>query len=156
MHDIIYLAGSITGCTHQETVSWRDEFTHRMKGTGVKCVSPMRGKSHLKLLDGPIRGSMDDIACCARSIMTRDRFDCTRATLIVANLHQDYMAKDGKPSLGTIIELGWADANRIPIIAIIDEHGPYEHPMLDEAIGFRVGSIHEAAEMAKLILVSES
>lgn len=151
----IYLAGPISGCTHAETLGWREEFVNRVKGSGIQCFSPMRGKDHLALLDGPIRGSMDDIACSSRSIMTRDRFDCLRADIVVANLLKSAMPKDEKPSLGTVMELAWADSNRAPIIAIIDpvEESPYNHPMINEAIGFRVASVHEAAELARLILV---
>ena len=157
MSDRIYLAGPITGCTHDETIGWREEFIHRLKGTGIQCFSPMRGKDHLNLLAKEwLDGEFKDSVACSRAIMTRDRFDCSRATLVVANLLKSYMPKDARPSLGTTMELAWADANRIPIIAIIDkpEDSPYNHPMINEAIGFRVASVVEAVEMVKLILVS--
>jgi nucleoside 2-deoxyribosyltransferase len=149
----IYLAGPITGCSHASTVRWRDQFSDYMKGSGVECLSPMRGKDHLALLDKIEGDYFDSVVSCARAIMTRDRFDCSRASIIVANLLREAMPKDAKPSLGTVMELAWADMRRIPILAIIDKSdSPYEHPMINEAIGFRVQSIREAAELSRVIL----
>lgn len=152
----VYLAGPITGCTHDETVNWRNEFTNRVKGSGIICFSPMRGKDHLNLLGKDwLKPDFKDAVACSKAIMTRDRFDCMGATLVVMNLLREFMPKDARPSLGSVLELGWADACRIPVIGIIDppENSPYNHPMVNEALGFRVTSIEEAAEMAKLILV---
>lgn len=153
MNDRIYLAGPITGCTHSETVGWRTKFSALLMGTGIQCFSPMRGKDHLKLLD-KIEGSYpDNILSRSRAIMTRDHFDSSRATLVVANLLKEYMPASKLPSLGTVMEIGWTFAYRVPLIAIIDEEdSPYDHPMINEAIGFRVTTLEQAAETAKMIL----
>lgn len=152
----VYLAGPITGLNHKDTTTWRDEFTQRVKGTGIVCFSPMRGKDHLNLLDKEwLKPDFKDAVACSKAIMTRDRFDCMGATLVVMNLLREYMPADGKVSCGSLIELGWADACRVPVIGIVDpmEKSAYNHPMVNEAIGFRVSSVQEAAEMAKIILV---
>jgi len=153
MSDRIYLAGPITGLKHADTIGWRQKFTALLAGTAIQCFSPMRGKDHLKLLD-KIEGSYpDNILSRSRAIMTRDHFDCTRATIVVANLLREYMPENGLPSLGTVMEIGWAFMGRVPLIAIIDEKdSPYDHPMINEAIGFRVTTLEQAAETAKMIL----
>jgi nucleoside 2-deoxyribosyltransferase len=153
MSDRIYLAGPITGCTHAETIGWRQKFAALLAGTSIQCFSPMRGKDHLKLLD-KIEGSYpDNILSRSRAIMTRDHFDCSRATLVVANLLKEYMPENGAASLGTVMEIGWCFAYRVPLIAIIDEEkSPYDHPMINEAIGFKVTTLEQAAETAKMIL----
>lgn len=151
----IYLAGPITGLLHADTIKWRDKFTAAFEGTNIQCFSPMRGKDHLALLDTAIAGSYpEDILACEKAIMTRDRHDCTKCDLVVMNLLKAYMPPSGKVSVGTIIEIGWADANRVPIIAIMDKEGsPYEHPMVNQAVGFRCETIEQAVETAKIILV---
>jgi len=148
----IYLAGPITGLHHSDTVNWRKQFMSLM-GADVECFSPMRGKDHLARLDKIEHSYPNDILANQRSIMTRDRYDCTRCSLIVMNLLKEAMPLDLKPSLGTVMELGWADLARIPVIAMIDKEGsPYDHPMVNEAIGFRVETIEQASRTAKIIL----
>jgi nucleoside 2-deoxyribosyltransferase len=148
----IYLAGPITGLHFNSTVNWRREFANMMDGLDVECFSPMRGKDHLHLLDTIEHSYPDDILACQRAIMTRDRHDCTKATIIVMNLLREATASN-KPSLGTVMELGWADLSRIPVVAIMDkENSPYDHPMILEAIGFRVETLEQAVQTAKIIL----
>jgi len=151
----IYLAGPITGLNHAGSVNWRKKFTDLMSGTGVECFSPMRGKDYLAreaVIEGSYPGS---ILSCQRAIMTRDRFDCTRCLLIVMNLLRDVAAAGQRPSLGTVMELAWADLSRIPVIAIIEKDvtaSPYNHPMILEALGFQVETIEQAVNTAKIIL----
>lgn len=153
MNDRIYLAGPITGLKHADTVGWRQKFTALMAGTNVQCFSPMRGKDHLKILDKIEGAYPDNILSRSRAIMTRDHFDCKRATLVVANLLREYMPENGMPSLGTAMEMAWCFGYRVPLIAILDEeNSPYDHPMINEAIGFRVTTLEQAAETAKMIL----
>ena len=151
----IYLAGPITGLNHAGSVNWRKQFTELMNGLGVECFSPMRGKDYLSR-EAVIEGSYpQSILSCQRAIMTRDRFDCTRCSLIVMNLLRDAAAAGQKPSLGTVMELAWADLSRIPVIAIIEKDvtgSPYNHPMILEALGFQVETIEQAVNTAKIVL----
>jgi hypothetical protein len=159
MSKSIYLAGPITGLNHANSVNWRRQFIDLMNGPGcspasvIECFSPMRGKDHLARHNIIEHSYPGDILSCQRAIMTRDRFDCTRCTLIVMNVLKASMADGCKPSLGTVMELAWADLARIPVIAIMDKEGsPYNHPMILEAIGFQVETIEQAVETAKFIL----
>jgi nucleoside 2-deoxyribosyltransferase len=151
----IYLAGPITGLNHAGSVNWRKQFAELMSGLGVECFSPMRGKDYLEsetVIQGSYPGS---ILSNQRAIMTRDRYDCTRCSLIVANLLRDVAAAGQKPSLGTVMELGWADLSRIPVIGIIEKDvtsSPYNHPMVLDTLGFHVETVEQAVHTAKIIL----
>ena len=153
MPDRVYLAGPITGLKYDSTVGWRQRLTALLAGTTIQCFSPMRGKDHLNLVGVIEHDYPGDILACQRAIMTRDHFDCERASVIVANLLKEFMPEDQKPSLGTVMEIAWGFAYRVPVIAIMDKEGsPYEHPMIKEAVGFRVETLEQAAETLKIIL----
>ena len=73
----------------------------------------------------------------AVSNATRDRFDATRCDLLFVNL---LGAKE--TSIGTVMEIAWADLLRKPIVLAIEPEGNiHDHGMIKEAIGFRVPSL---------------
>lgn len=108
----------------------------------------MRGKEYLIAVE-EIQGAYNDkVMSCSRGIITRDRFDATRCDVLLVNL---LGAK--KVSIGTVMEIAWADAHRIPIIVVIEPEGnPHEHPMIDEVTGFRATSLTEALAVAIKVL----
>lgn len=156
----IYLAGPITGCTYEGCTTWREAFKEMLAKTmvgpdwrpeEVRCLSPMRAKDYLDQV-GVINLDYPSVdfgpLSCSRGIMTRDFFDCTRADLVFFNLL-------GAPvvSIGTVMELAWCYQARIPtIVAMEKENNLHEHPMVWEAIGFRVESLQQAADTAVAVL----
>lgn len=147
----VYLAGPITGCTYDECVGWRKDFS-RLMPPSIECYSPMRGKHPLKE-KGVIEGSYpDNLFTNEVGIMKRDFWDCTRAAVILVNL------KDTpKVSIGTVMELAWAYQAGIPVVAVLAEdddiHGT--HPMIRQAIAFRVTDLQQAADAVHTLLALE-
>ncbi len=143
----IYLAGPITGCNFEECTDWREEFKTLMPES-VQCLSPMRGKEFLKMR-GEIHGSYPELGPLAssRGIMTRDFFDCTRSDLVLVNFYDATIV-----SVGTCMEVAWAYMNRTPLVCIMEDNNIHEHPMIHEAIGFRVSTLQEAADICQTIL----
>jgi predicted small integral membrane protein len=83
-----------------------------------------------------------------RGIMTRDRFDATRCDVLLVNL-----LGAAKVSIGTVMEIAWADLKRTPIVACIEATGnPHEHCMVNEAVGFRCTSLDEGLHVVRSIL----
>lgn len=143
----IYLAGPISGCSYGECTNWREAFKTLVPAS-VRCLSPMRGKDYLAGED-VIDGSYPEhTLSCSRGIMTRDFFDCTRADLLVVNLS----GCGSRVSIGTVMEIAWAFQRRTPVIVVMEKGNVHEHPMIDEAIGFRVETLEQAATIAKVIL----
>lgn len=144
----VYLAGPITGLTYDGSQGWRDQFT-RSVSAEIECYSPLRGKEYLRKY-GNLEGSYEEFPLStARGITSRDRFDCTGAELVVFNL---LGAKT--VSIGTVIEMGWADGNRIPTIVIMEPKGnPHEHPMVSEITNFRVTTVEDAIKLTEIILL---
>ncbi len=151
----VYLAGPIAGLGYAEATDWRDHAIAELAAAGIKGLSPMRAKEYLSHITGDCGFS----ATCAeyghlsplsgpRGIMTRDRFDATRCDLLLVNL-----LGARKVSIGTVMEIAWADACRAPIVVAMEPEGnPHEHAMVTEAIGFRVETLEAALHVTKAVL----
>ena len=145
---MVYLAGPITGLTHDEArYGWRREFVEMLESMGlnhVSCNSPMRGKEFLKnhgiLSSG--HDYPDHAMATPEGITTRDYNDVRECSAMVAC----YLESGDRPSLGTAAEFGYCHALQKPIIAV----GPADevnirHLMLKRMAGYRVDTLEEAA-----------
>jgi nucleoside 2-deoxyribosyltransferase len=156
VHKTVYLAGPISGCTWGEATDWREEVRNQLLRSGIKAVSPLRAKVYLREC-GPIKDHYtdDDIDVDAftnmstpRGITTRDRFDCLNTNVLFVNL-----LGAERVSIGTCMEIAWADANRIPSVIVMEpEDNLHDHAMINECTGFRVSTIREGIEIVKAIL----
>ena len=151
----VYLAGPISGLNYNGATEWRDHAIAELALAGIKGLSPMRAKDYLKGVERDVGFS----ATCEeyghlsplsgpRGIMTRDRFDATRCDVLLVNL-----LGATKVSVGTIMEIAWADLCRTPIVVAMEPTGnPHEHAMVTEAIGFRCVTLDEALHVVLSIL----
>ncbi len=150
MNSTIYLVGPITGCTFEECTEWREGFTKRLAEHGIRGLNPMREKDDLRGLDGGIIHHTYEgrPLSSQRGITARDYFDCRRVDLIIAN----FLGTE-KVSIGSVMEVAWAHAHRVPVILVMEESGnPHDHAMLRECSPFRVTSLEEALHVAVSIL----
>lgn len=144
----VYLAGPISGLSFDEGQNWREEFSTKIDPR-IECYSPLRGKDYLTA-HGKLEGAYDEFPLSsARGITERDRFDCIGADLVICNVHG---AK--RVSIGTMIELGWADANRIPVVLIMEEGNVHEHPMVQQTTSWRVDNMADALKITEIVLLS--
>lgn len=149
MNRTVYLAGPISGLNYAGAVDWREEAIADLAIAGIKGLSPMRAKHYLRdvtNLDPAGHGEFS-VLSCPRGITTRDRFDTTRCDVVLAN----FLGAQ-KPSLGTVMEIAWADLSRTPIVAVMEPGNVHEHAMICEAIGFRVDTLAEGLALVKAIL----
>lgn len=144
----VYLAGPITGLSYGTSTDWREYAIKDLATAKIRGVSPLRAKDYLKN-ESNIADSYESIALSSsRGITTRDRWDATRCDLVLANL-----VGAEKVSIGTVMELAWADAARKPIILVIEpEKNVHDHAMVREVTGFRVSTLEEGLKIAKAIL----
>lgn len=152
----VYLAGPIAGQSYDGATGWRDFAIADLAAAGIKGLSPMRAKEYLKNVERDVGFS----ATCEeyghlsplsgpRGIMTRDRFDATRCDVLLVNL-----LGATKVSIGTMMELAWADLRRTPSVVCVEGDGsnPHEHAMVWEATGFRVNTLQHGLDIIKGIL----
>jgi nucleoside 2-deoxyribosyltransferase len=148
---LVYLAGPITGLNYAGATDWR-EYAKSALEPHIVGLSPMRGKHYLAQLQN-ISGTGEEYAhfgslSLPRGVMTRDRFDATRCDVLFVNV---LGAKS--VSIGTVMEIAWADLKHIPVVCAIEKSGNvHEHMMINEAIGFRAETIDEALHYIKAIL----
>lgn len=152
----VYLAGPITGQSYDGATDWR-EYTklkfyelctqtyHQIHG-----LSPMRHKSEFLRQETKIEDTYEhDVMSCQRGIYGRDKLDCHRADLVIAN----FLGAD-RVSIGTVMEVAWAAGNGIPVILVMENEGnPHEHAMIREAAYWRVDNLDEAIITTYKILV---
>ncbi len=109
----VYLAGPIKGLAYDGCNDWRVYAKSRLLDLGIAGVSPMRAKEFLSL-EKSVSDDYDNVLACQKGIATRDRFDVASCNVMLA-----YLLGAEKVSIGTMIEFGWADAARKPIITIM-------------------------------------
>lgn len=148
----VYLAGPISGLNYKGATDWRKYAAEGFDFYGIQALSPMRGKEYLSAFDS-ISGTGEEYAHISpmstpRGVMTRDRNDATTCDVLLVNL-----LGAEKVSIGTVMEIAWADANRIPIVCVIEDKGNiHEHMMIQEAIGFRTANLDEAIRLAAAVI----
>lgn len=149
----VYLAGPISGLSYGGCTEWREGVRKDLAEVGIVGLSPMRAKDYLSsqtslAKDCTLYGSLSPLSS-NKGITTRDRFDTQRVDLVLVNL---LGAK--AVSIGTMIELGWADSARRPIVCAMEDGNIHEHGMVKELIGFRVPTLEEAVAVVKAILLA--
>jgi nucleoside 2-deoxyribosyltransferase len=149
----VYLAGAIAGLQFDDATDWRVQAKHLLDLRGVEALDPMRAKNALSS-KGRLSSNFNDYAhngafFTSRGIMTRDYNDVKTCDALLVNLLGLV-----KPSLGTVMELGWAYALQKPAIVVIEREGnPHDnHPMIHEAMRFRVETMEEAIDAVAVVL----
>jgi nucleoside 2-deoxyribosyltransferase len=145
----IYLAGTISGLSHDEArFGWRKEFSLLLP-EHIQCSSPMRAKEFLRDA-GKLYGSYEEHPMAsAAGIVTRDRHDVKNCDAMIAC----FLEGKDQYSLGTAIEFGWADGWHKPIIMIAEEGDPHRvHPMMSDMAGYIVDNLEDAAHLVTHLL----
>lgn len=149
---LVYLAGPITGQSLTGANDWRTEATAYLKDFGITAISPLRGKEYLNSIVGADGTYGMEYAAHPMStqhgITLRDRWDCRRADMVFVNLHP---APD-KVSIGTVLEIAWADAAGKYILVVMEPGSAHDHAMLREAASLVLEDFDEALHLVPVIL----
>lgn len=146
MEKTVYLSGPITGLTYGNCTDWRDYAEGFLSSREIKGISPMRGKDYLAGT-GIITDGQPEVLANAMSqdqaIVTRDRWDTRRCDFMLCNL---LGAKS--VSIGTVVEIGWADAFRVPVVLVMEKTGNiHEHAFVRQLTGYRVETLDEGLHL---------
>lgn len=143
----LYMAGPVKGLAYDTATDWRFWLADKLAGYNVECLDPLRGKDELQGETSIDRVEYDTPMSCPKGIYVRDRFDALRCDLLLVNL-----LDAEKPSLGSVMEIAWADALHKPIILVMEPGNIHEHAMVLGACGFRAQCLEEAAAIAIAVL----
>lgn len=143
---LLYCAGPITGVSYGESTDWREYIANKLPAH-IKAVSPMRGKAYLSS-EKSIQDSYEEHPLsCQKGITTRDRMDVMRCDMILVNF-----LGANKVSIGSVMELAWADARQKPIILVMEKDNIHSHSMIREVSGFIVANLDEAIDIVIAVL----
>ncbi len=143
---LLYLAGPILDCSYNESIDWR-EYVSKKLPKHIKGVSPMRGKEFLSK-EQKLKGSYKEYPVATqKGITCRDRMDVTRCDMILVN----FLGAD-KISVGSVMEIAWADILRKPIVVAMEKENIHSHAMIREVSGFIVSDLDEAIKVAIAVL----
>ena len=143
---LLYCAGPITGVSYSESTDWREYVASKLP-THIKAVSPMRGQKYLAT-EKNIKDSYEKHPLsCQKGITCRDRMDVMRCDTILVNF-----LGASKVSIGSVMEVAWADAWRKPIIIVMEKNNVHSHAMLREVSGFIVSNLDDAIAIATAVL----
>ena len=147
MKKSVYLAGAIKGLTYKNCNDWRKYAKQELTKHGLVGISPMRAKEFLDT-GNLLLENYDHVIASQEGVVARDRMDVKSCDVMLANL----LGLE-KITIGTMVEYGWADAYRKPIITIIEKTGNvHEHYFVRELTAFRVETLEEGLSVAKAIL----
>lgn len=153
MSKIVYLAGPITGLDYAGATDWREYAKDRLAKYGILGVSPMRAKEFLKNLRSMPSGEearhIDTHGLALpHGYVARDRLDVRRSDAILMNLMGAKIV-----SIGTMVELGWADAFHKPIVLAMENVGNiHEHGFVRELTQYHNTDLDTAIETIAAIL----
>lgn len=143
---LLYCAGPITGVSYDESTDWREYVASKLP-PHIKAVSPMRGKKYLANEKNVKDSYEEHPLSCQKGITCCDRMDVMRCDMILVN----FLGAD-KVSIGSVMEVAWADAWRKPIVVVMEKDNVHSHAMLREVSGFIVSSLDEAITIATAVL----
>ena len=151
----VYLAGPITGLTYDEGSDWRVAVKEELADHGIEAFSPLRAKEYLR-----VYGQLDSAGTTKSKylghhplsdppgIVARDRNDCTRKDMVLVNFLGAEIV-----SIGTCIELGWADAARVPIVIVMEEDNIHRHSLVNQLAGYITTDLEDALAIVKAVLL---
>lgn len=143
----VYLAGPIAGLSYGDATDWRAYARERLAALNVAGLSPMRGKTYLareqKIGDSYETHPMST----RRAIITRDRFDVMRCDALLVNLLDAQTV-----SIGTVMEVAWADAFRKPVVLVDVDGSIHDHAFIREIAGYVVPTLDAAISILDSLL----
>ena len=140
----IYLAGPIAGLNEQEATEWRKEVSDALP-YGIVGISPLRCEPLKEGMVYTDDGATDPMWSDARAINAKNWLDTESADLVLAFLPKEM--NERRPSIGTIIEIGWAIGLRKPLIVVSDDEYMMEHPLIQRNASWRLDNLPDAVEV---------
>lgn len=138
----IFLAGPLTGISYNDALEWR-KYVERRLPPDIIAFSALRGKEYVTKESALKDAYPDHLLSTPQGTIARDRFDVSRCDALFVNF-----LKANRVSIGTIMEMAWADARRIPIILAMEDGNVHDHAFVRQVAAFITDDLDEAIRTA--------
>jgi nucleoside 2-deoxyribosyltransferase len=127
-------------------MSWRRYVAAKLP-SGMTAVSALRGREHLAA-ERVIQSHYSDRPLSTEKGLTRrDRMDVRRCDLLFVNL-----LSARSISIGTVVEIAWADAFGKPVVLVMTPGTLHDHGIIRELAAFSVPTLDQGIEVAVDVL----
>jgi hypothetical protein len=138
----LFLAGPLTGISYGDALDWRTYVESKLP-SDVIAFSALRGKEYVAK-EAVLEDSYPEhLLSTPQGTITRDRYDISRCDALFVNF-----LKAERVSIGTVMEMAWADARRIPIILAMVKGNIHDHAFVRQVAAFITGDLDEAIQTA--------
>ena len=144
MKKYIYLAGPIAGLTEEEATTWRND-VDLMLPDNIVGISPLRCEPLRPGMVYTDDGATDKMWSDPRAINAKNWLDTESSDLVLAYLPKQM--NDRRPSIGTIIEIGWTLGLKKPLIVVSDDNQMLDHPLIECNAAWRLKELDDAVEV---------
>ena len=134
----LFLAGPLTGISYGDALDWR-KYVESKLPSDVIAFSALRGKEYVSKEAVLKDAYPEHLLSTPHGTITRDRYDVSRCDALLVNF-----LKADRVSIGTIMEMAWADAWRIPIILAMENGNIHDHAFVRQVAGFIAADLDEA------------
>jgi nucleoside 2-deoxyribosyltransferase len=139
---LVYLAGPMTGMTMEYVRKWREEAQQKLESNGFTVLNPARGLVFLKPEVVVKDAYEDEFSENKHVVFTRDKFDSTRADVLIVNL-----LKTTRVSIGTMMEMAWAHLSGRFLVTVMEREGnPHTHAFVRETSCVICDSVEAAVD----------
>jgi hypothetical protein len=146
---LLFLAGPLTGVSYEKSIAWRSYVASKLPPY-IRAYSALRGKDYLAE-EEVLKDVYEQFPLSSqKGISSRDRMDVTRCDMLFVNF---LGAK--QVSIGTVMEIAWADMLRKPILIVMEEGNIHEHGILKEVANYIVSDLDEGIRIATAVLAVE-
>lgn len=124
----IYVAGPISGQSYEQVLTRYERQTASLQSAGYDVLHPMTGKRYLRNeIQFKARG-YDSPVSTNHAIKNRDRWMVGQADVLLL----DFTTSGDRVSIGTCMELAWADELNKHTVAILPKDNIHNHAFVLE------------------------
>jgi hypothetical protein len=138
----IFLAGPLTGVSYKDALEWR-KYVESKLPADIIAFSALRGKIYVAKEHLLKDAYPEHLLSTPQGTVTRDRYDVFRCDALFVN----FLDTD-KVSIGTIMEMAWADSQRIPIVLAMENGNIHDHAFVRQVAAFVTRDLDEAIQTA--------
>lgn len=137
----VYLAGPMTGA-EDDGNDWRQYARIALSSAGISALLPNIAKTYQSEFHVTREGA-------AKVLTQRDKWFTTGCDVVLVNFEPS--DQTGFASIGTCIELGWANEAGVPIVAVLPQHNVHVHPMVESLLFHRTATLDDAINFVRAL-----